>query len=155
METLEGLGTAFTLRLPVTLAITRALLVQVGDGIYAIPAAQIVEALPFEPDTKVATPEHGIVQRPARETVRVREETMPVLRLRDRFDCGPSENDSFVTVVEISGRRTAVVVDALIGQQDIVVKRFDAPREGAPWFSGATVLGDGTPSLIVDLSSLC
>ncbi len=155
LETLEGLGTAFTLRLPVTLAITRALLVQVGDGIYAIPAAQIVEALQFEPDTKVAPPEHGIVQRPARETVRVRGETLPVLRLRDRFDCGPNENDSFVTVVEISGRRTAVVVDALIGQQDVVVKRFDAPREGAPWFSGATVLGDGTPSLIVDLSSLC
>ncbi len=155
LETLEGCGTAFTFRLPVTLAITRALLVQVGDGTYAIPAAQVVEALQFEPGPKVATAEHGVVQRPARETIQVREDTLPVLRLRDRFGCEPTDNDSFVTVVEISGRRIALIVDALIGQQDIVVKRFDAPRDGAPWFSGATILGDGTPSLIVDLSSLC
>ncbi len=155
LETLEGLGTAFTLRLPVTLAITRALLVQVGDGIYAIPAAHVVEALQFEPDLTVSSPVHGVMQQPTRETLRVRDETLPVLRLRERFAYGPSENDSFVTVVEIFGRRTAVVVDALIGQQDIVVKRLDAARDGAPWFSGATILGDGTPSLIVDLGSLC
>ena len=155
LETLEGLGTAFTLRLPVTLAITRALLVQVGDGIYAIPAAHVVEALQFEPSLTVSSVAPGVTPHHPRETLRVRDEMLPVLRLRECFAYEPSAHDSYVTVVEISGRRTAVVVDALIGQQDIVVKRFDAARDGAPWFSGATVLGDGTPSLIVDLGSLC
>ena len=63
-------------------------------------------------------------------------------------------DDAYLAVVEVAGRRTALVVDALIAQQDIVVKPFDVARGSAPWFSGATVLGDGTPALIVDLGSL-
>jgi two-component system chemotaxis sensor kinase CheA len=62
--------------------------------------------------------------------------------------------EQHVLVLELGGRRTAVAVDELTGQQDIVVKQFDAARGGLPFFSGATILGDGAPALIVDVSSL-
>ena len=146
LETIEDTGTVFTMRLPATLAITRALLVRVADAIYAIPAAHVVEALEYEPAMRLG--EDG------REELRVRDETLPVLRLRARFGYPPGDGEGYVAIVEASGRRCALLVDGMIAQQDVVVKPFDATRGGAPWFSGATVLGDGTPSLIVDLGSL-
>lgn len=146
LETIANVGTVFTLRLPVSLAIARALLVQVGSETYALPAAHVVEALEFDP-TLVATFE-------GRESLSVRDELVPVVHLREQFGYPVQRDDRFVAVVEASGRRTALVVDALIAQQDIVVKPYDAVRGSAPWFTGATVLGDGTPALIVDLGSL-
>ena len=59
-----------------------------------------------------------------------------------------------VAIVEVAGRRTALLVDALLSQQDIVVKPMDAVRGARPWFSGATVLGDGSPALVVDVRSV-
>ncbi len=146
LETLEGQGTALTLRLPVTLAITRALLVQVEGETYALPAAHVVEALEYTAGTSVTpvAPDHVVV----------RNESIPLLHLRERFGLPRRSNDVHIAVVEVSGRRTALVVDALIAQQDIVVKPFDMVHGSASWFSGATVLGDGTPALIVDLGSL-
>ena len=146
LETIEGAGTVFTMRLPATLAITRALLVQVADQTYALPAAHVVEALEFDPAMRV--------MQNGREAMTLRDEVLPVLRLRQRFGLPPGEGEGYVAIVEASGRRSALVVDCLIAQQDVVVKPLDAVRGGAPWFSGATVLGDGTPSLIVDLGSL-
>ena len=146
LETLAGEGTAFTLRLPVSLAITRALLVQVAGESYALPAAHVIEVL--EPE------EGAIVTSLAREWIRLRDELLPVVRLRERFGCPPGGEETFVVVVEAAGRRTALVVDALGTQQDIVVKTLDVVRGSAALFSGATVLGDGTPALIVDIGSL-
>jgi two-component system, chemotaxis family, sensor kinase CheA len=146
LETIDGVGTVFTMRLPTTLAIMRALLVRVADDIYAIPGAHIVEALEYDPAMRT--------HRNGEERALIRGQAMPVLRLRDRFGYPPGETEGFVAVVEASGRRCALFVDGLVAQQDVVVKPFDAVRGGAPWFSGATVLGDGTPSLIVDLGSL-
>lgn len=146
LETIEGAGTVFTMRLPATLAITRALLVQVADQTYALPAAHVVEALEFDPAMRVTQGD--------REAMTLRDEVLPVLRLRQRFGFPPGDGEGYVAIVEASGRRSALVVDAMIAQQDVVVKPLDAVRGGAPWFSGATVLGDGTPSLIVDLGSL-
>ena len=146
LETLEGEGTVFTLRLPVTLAITRALLVQVAGETYALPAAHVVEVL--EPAAGT------IVTSLAREWIQVRGELLPVIRLRERFGCPPSGDEAFMAVVEASGKRTALAVDALITQQDIVVKTLDVVRGSAALFSGATVLGDGSPALIVDIGSL-
>lgn len=150
LETIEGLGTVFTLRLPVTLAITRALLVQVAGETYALPAAHVVEALEYNAGTIVTAAE----QDAERETVTLRDEVLPLVHVRERFGHEKRVDDSYLAVVEVSGRRSALVVDALIAQQDIVVKSFNAVRGSAPWFSGATVLGDGTPALIVDLGSL-
>ncbi len=154
LETIEGEGTVFTLRLPVTLAITRALLVQVGEETYALPAAHVVEALEYHPGTIVtATVRDGPHER-TRETIRVRDEMVRLLHLREHFGHPRRLDDVFVVVIEVAGRRTALLVDALVSQQDIVVKPLDRVRDSAPWFSGATILGDGTPALIVDLGSL-
>jgi len=146
LETLEGEGTVITLRLPVTLAITRALLVQVAGETYALPAAHVVEAIEFDPGTIITTAAH--------EAVRVRDEMLPLMHVRERFGHPRRPDDGVIAVVEVAGRRTALLVDTLVSQQDIVVKPFDSVRGSAPWFSGATVLGDGTPALIVDLGSL-
>ena len=146
LETIEGQGTVFTLRLPVTLAITRALLVQVAGDTYALPAAHVVEALEYDPGM--------IVTAAARESLNLRDEALPLVHVRERFGQLRLTHNAYIAVVEVAGRRSALVVDALVAQQDIVVKSFDAVRGSAPWFSGATVLGDGTPALIVDLGSL-
>ena len=95
-----------------------------------------------------------IITTAAHEAVRVRDEMLPLMHVRERFGHPRRPDDSVIAVVEVAGRRTALLVDALVSQQDIVVKPFDAMRGSAPWFSGATVLGDGTPALIVDLGSL-
>ncbi|MEQ1693274.1 MAG: chemotaxis protein CheA, partial [Gemmatimonas sp.] len=146
IETIQGQGTVFTLRLPVTLAIARALLVDVAGSIYALPAAHVVEALSYDPGM--------IVTGAERESLTLRDEVIPIVHLRERFGLPRHLHDAYVAVVEVAGRRTALLVDALVAQQDIVVKSFDAVRGSEPWFSGATVLGDGTPALIVDLGSL-
>ncbi len=146
METLDGQGSVFTLRLPVTLAIARALLVDVAGSTYALPVAQVVEAVAYDPGM--------IVTHAERESLTLRDEIVPLVHLRERFGHPRRADDAYVAVVEVAGRRTALLVDALVAQHDIVVKPFDAVRGSAPWFSGATVLGDGTPALIVDLGSL-
>jgi len=151
LETISGEGTVFTMRLPLTLAIMRALLVQVGGETYAIPAAHVMEVLEF----------HGASRRTGALTITVRDETVPLVALQQRFEDDPlaptaahPDGVRHVAIVEVAGRRTALLVDALLAQQDIVVKPLDAVRGARSWFSGATVLGDGSPALIVDVSSV-
>lgn len=146
LETIAGEGSVFSLRLPVTLAITRALIVQVADERYALPTAHVVEALEFDARMLVAGT--------TREAITLRDDVVPLVHVRERFGHPRHTDESYLVVVEVAARRIALMVDALIAQQDIVVKPFQAVRGSAPWFSGATVLGDGTPALIVDLGSL-
>jgi two-component system, chemotaxis family, sensor kinase CheA len=91
-----------------------------------------------------------------REVLMLREEVLPVVRLRELVQHpGPATQDlEQVIVVEMAERRAALVVDALVGQQEIVVKQFDGVRDGLGVFGGATILGDGVPALIFDVSSL-
>jgi two-component system chemotaxis sensor kinase CheA len=144
----EGKGTTFTLRLPVTLAIVRALLARVGEETYALPLTHIAETLDPRPEE---------VQRvQGREALLLRGRLVPLVRLRELLGSGggvPPERAP-VIVLEMGERRTGVVVDALTGQQEIVVKGFDAPRGMLPLFSGATILGDGAPALILDAGGL-
>ena len=157
LETLPGQGTVFTLRLPVTLAITRALLVQVAGETYALPAAHVVEALEYDARMAVTAPVSAVslpASRDSQLAISLRDEVVPVVPLRERFGHPAHGEESYLAVIEVAGRRSALLVDALIAQQDIVVKPLDMVRGSAPWFSGATVLGDGTPALIVDLGSL-
>ena len=151
LETITGEGTVFTMRLPLTLAIIRALLVEVEGETYAIPAAHVTEVLEF----------NGASRRTGALTITVRDETVPLVALQQRFADDPQapavanpDGGRHVAIVEVAGRRTALLVDALLAQQDIVVKPLDAVRGARPWFSGATVLGDGSPTLIVDVSSV-
>jgi two-component system chemotaxis sensor kinase CheA len=144
----EGRGTTFTLRLPVTLAIVRALLARVGTETYALPLTHVAETIDPRPDE---------VQRvQGRETLLVRGRLVPLVRLRQVLGSGdsPAALRLPVIVLEVGERRTGVVVDALAGQQEIVVKSFEPPRGALPVFSGATILGDGRPVLILDAAGL-
>jgi two-component system chemotaxis sensor kinase CheA len=91
-----------------------------------------------------------------KEVLMLREEVLPVMRMRQLmgFDGERPSGREQVVVVEMAERRAALVVDALIGQQEIVVKQFDGVRDGLTLFGGATILGDGAPALIIDVSSL-
>jgi two-component system chemotaxis sensor kinase CheA len=145
----EGEGTSFTLRLPATLAIVRALLARIGDELYAMPLTHVAETF---------TPRAGEIQRvQGREAVLLRGDLLPLIRLRELLGAAapavPGRGQP-VIVLELGERRTGVVVDALVGQQEIVVKSFEAPRGTLPVFSGATILGDGVPALILDAGGL-
>lgn len=144
----EGKGTTFTLRLPVTLAIMRALLAQVGGETYAMPLTHVAETV---------DPPAGEIQKvQGREAILLRGKLLPLVRLTEMLGTrtGPVPRRATVIVLEVGERRSGVVVDALVGQQEIVVKSFDAPKGTLPVFSGATILGDGRPALILDAGGL-
>jgi two-component system, chemotaxis family, sensor kinase CheA len=143
----QGQGTSITVRLPVTLAIVRALLARVGDETYAIPMTHVNETAHLELNT--------IRQVKGRDVLVLRNDVLPLLHLRDvvrlpKRDAGGGQ----VVVLEVADRRAGMVVDELTGQQEIVIKPFDAVKDGLSVFSGATILGDGVPALILDVSSL-
>jgi two-component system chemotaxis sensor kinase CheA len=149
VRTAEGHGTTFTLRLPATLAIVRALLARVGEETYAMPLTHVAETF---------TPRAGEVQKvQGKEAVLLRGALLPLVRLRELLGAAPPANPGRgqpIIVLELGERRTGVVVDALVGQQEIVVKNFEAPRGTLAVFSGATILGDGRPALILDAGGL-
>jgi two-component system, chemotaxis family, sensor kinase CheA len=147
MRSAKGQGTSVTVRLPVTLAIVRALLARVGDETYAVPMTHVNETVHLEENTIRRVKEH--------EVLVLRNDVLPLMHLRDvvrlpRRDGGRGQ----VVVLEVADRRAGMVVDELTGQQEIVIKPFDAVKDGLSVFSGATILGDGVPALILDVSSL-
>ncbi|HEY7877949.1 MAG TPA: chemotaxis protein CheA, partial [Gemmatimonadaceae bacterium] len=147
IRSVPGRGTAVTVRLPHTLAIVRALLARVRDEVYAVPLAHVNETVELEPDR--------VRRVQGREVMLLRNDVLPMIRFRDllRID-GADAARHQVIVLEVGERRAALVVDELTGQQDIVVKQFDPARESLALFSGATILSDGAPALIVDVGSL-
>ncbi len=141
-------GTTVTLRLPLTLAIVRALLARIGDETYAVPMTHVSETVELRP---------AVVRfLQGREVLMLRDEVLPLVRLRALVEFGGALPRGLeqVIVVELAERRAALVVDALIGQQEIVVKQFDGVQDARSLFGGATILGDGAPALIIDVSSL-
>jgi len=148
MRTSPGQGTTVTLRLPLTLAIVRSLLARLGDETYAIPMTHVSETVELHPDIL-----HTLK---GREVLMIREEVLPLIRMRQLlgYEGEATRGLEQVVVVEMAERRAALVVDALIGQQEIVVKQFDGVQNGLALFGGATILGDGAPALIIDVSSL-
>ena len=148
VTTASGVGTTVTIRLPVTLAIVRALLARVGNERYALPLTHVRETMERGPAT--------IRQVQGRDVLVLRDEVLPVLRLRDVVQLPPGREPVLeeIVVIERGDRRAGLVVDELTGQEDIVVKSYDAVRDGMALFSGATILSDGAPALIVDVASL-
>jgi two-component system chemotaxis sensor kinase CheA len=143
-----GKGTAFVLRLPVTLAIVRALIANVGRERYALPLTYVAETVEF--GTTPTTSLEG------REAIVLRDRVVPLVHLRQLLgvtgDAPPARRP--VIVLEVGERRAGVVVDGMLGQREIVVKGFDAPQGTLPVFSGATIMGDGVPALILDAGGL-
>jgi two-component system chemotaxis sensor kinase CheA len=151
IRSVPGQGTTMILRLPLTLAIVRALLVRVADEVYAIPLAHVSETIELE--SEILRTVKG------REVLLARDEVLPLMRLRDLVGLPAYQSPSeialeHVVVIDLGDRRAGLVIDELTGQEEIVVKQYDAVREGLPFFGGATLLSDGSPSLIVDVSSL-
>ncbi|MFI5213293.1 MAG: chemotaxis protein CheA [Gemmatimonadales bacterium] len=144
----EGRGSTFTVRLPVTLAIMRALLARAGAETYAMPLTHVAETVDPRPE--------DIQRVQGREAILLRGRLLPIVRLSDIVGAGATVSHSRVPVIvlEVGERRTGVMVDVLLGQQEIVVKTFEAPRGMLPVFSGATILGDGRPALILDAGGL-
>ncbi len=143
-----GKGTTFLIRVPLTLAIVRALLADAGGERYALPLAYVAETVEFDP--------RAVTALRSREALVVREQVIPTVHLRDlvasRERPAPSRRPT--VILEVGERRTALVVDALVGQQDIVVAPFDAPRGMPPYVGGATILADGAPALVLDAAAL-
>ncbi|OGU00332.1 MAG: hypothetical protein A2085_06500 [Gemmatimonadetes bacterium GWC2_71_10] len=152
----EGQGSTFTLRMPVTLAIVRALLARVAGETYALPLTHVAETVDPAPS--------DIQRVQGREAFLLRGRLVPLVRLRELLGGGSRSGTGAgdvppavrlpVIVLEVGERRVGVMVDALAGQQEIVVKGFEAPRGTLPVFSGATILGDGQPALILDAGGL-
>ncbi|HUL04066.1 MAG TPA: chemotaxis protein CheA [Gemmatimonadales bacterium] len=148
IRTEPGKGTSFVLRLPVTLAIVRALIARVGDERYALPLTYVSETVEFGevPTTMVE----------GREAIVLRERVVPLVHLRQLLTAGTDTPPPRrpIIVLEMGERRAGVVVDGMLGQREIVVKSFDAPQGMLPLFSGATIMGDGVPALILDAGGL-
>jgi two-component system chemotaxis sensor kinase CheA len=145
-----GKGSTFTLRIPLTLAIVDAMLVRVGGGKYMIPTLVIRESLVPSQNQVTITPE-------GREILRLREEMLPIVRLYDVFGCQPGATklkDGILIVAEDGGRSFAFFVDEIIGQQQTVIKGLPDYIGEAHGFSGCTILGDGSVSLIVDVGAV-
>ena len=145
-----GFGTHFTIRLPLTLAILDGLGVQVGAQTYILPLTSITESLALAPEQ--------IRRLPGGEEIfQFRQEYTPLIRLRRIFGNAPAVDDinsGIVVVVEANGRRAGLLVDDLLGQQQIVIKSLEAHYRRVDGISAATILGDGTVALILDVGGL-
>ncbi|MEW6100095.1 MAG: chemotaxis protein CheW [Pseudomonadota bacterium] len=150
IDSAEGYGMRVSVRLPLTLAIMDGMSVGVGDECYILPLSSVVESFQVEPGMIKTVGTSGRV-------VEVRSEYMPVIELEQvfqvpRFDF--ERASSIMVVVEAEGGRVALLVDELLGQQQVVVKNLEANYRKVPDVSGATILGDGRVALILDVGSL-
>jgi len=143
-----GRGSTFLIRVPLTLAIVRALLAEAGGERYAVPLAYVAETVEFD--------RRAVTSIRDREALVVRDQVIPTVHLRDLVSATSEAKSGRqpTVILEVGERRTALVVDALLGQQDIVVEPFDAPRGMPPFVGGATILADGKPALILDAAAL-
>ena len=143
-----GQGTSMTLQLPQTLAIVRALLVRQAHATYALPLTHVGETVHLLPD------EVGAVK--GRTVAFLREEVIPLHSLGRilRSQNGAPSAKRPAVILEVGEQRVGLEVDQLLGQQEIVVKAFDATGDTLRLFSGATILSDGRPALILDAGSL-
>ena len=144
IESKRGVGTTIRITLPLTLAIIEGLLVAVGDASYVLPMSLVEECVELtREDVERA---HGNQVTP------VRGELVPYLRLRDWFQVAGEEPPiEQITIVTAGGLRFGLVVDRVIGQHQTVIKALGAIYAGVEGISGATILGDGTVALIVDV----
>ncbi|MEJ2573188.1 MAG: chemotaxis protein CheA [Gammaproteobacteria bacterium] len=145
-----GQGSCFTIRLPLTLAILDGQLVRVGNQVYVAPLVSIVESLQIRTDRVNAVAGGG-------EVYRLRDDYIPIMDLRRLF--GIKAGDSalsggLLVVVEGEGKKLGMVVDDLLGQQQVVIKSLESNFRPVPCISGATILGDGTVALILDAGQL-
>lgn len=143
-----GKGTTFTITLPLTLSIIQSLLVKVSTETFAIPQAVIDKIRKYDPS------EISSVHK--KEVYSFEGQTIPVIRLADVLDLKEAtDSQQHVIIVLIGQNRYALVVDELVHQKEIVIKKLGSELNGVSNFLGATILGDGSISLILDVTSIC
>ncbi|MCL0067915.1 chemotaxis protein CheA [Peptococcaceae bacterium] len=148
-----NVGTRFTIRLPLTLAIIRSLMISLGDQIYAFPMANVQETLRVSEDE--------IKSIGNSEVIVVRDKIVPLLRLKEHFGIVDNTHEDadlskelFVVIITSMDKCAAVVVDKLLGEQEVVIKSLGDYLGDIDGLSGATILGDGTVALIIDARGL-
>ena len=145
-----GVGSTMTVRLPLTLAILDGQSVAVGDQVYIVPLASIVESIQVSSSMVNKMAGQG-------ETFILRGEYISIVRLGDIFDVDATAKkleEGLLVVVESEGRLVGIFVDDLLGQQQVVIKSLEANYQKVDGVSGATILGDGSVALILDIPSL-
>jgi two-component system chemotaxis sensor kinase CheA len=148
VNTVPGAGTTFTIKLPLTLAIIQALLVRVVDELYAIPLDSVIESQRVEmQDVRTV---HG------NEVITLRGQVVPLVRIADFFELGGERDPEkvMIVIVGLQGRQVGLVVDSFQGEQEIVIKPLSDVVGRIAGISGATILGNGSISLIIDVHSL-
>lgn len=150
VASVPGAGSTFVIRLPLTLAILDGQLVRVADETYVIPLVSIVESLQID-----GAQVNSIAERA--EVYRLRTEIVPVLRLAQSFGLAGGAHPlagQLAVVVENEGQKVGLVVDELLGQQQVVIKSLDTNFQRLDGVSGATILGNGVVALILDIAGL-
>ena len=145
-----GKGSKFTIRLPLTLAILDGQTVSVGDEDYIIPLISIIESIQLKPEMLNVVIGKG-------ETFKLRNEHLPIIRLHNILGGNPRTTDlveGLLVVVESDGKKMGLFVDELKGQQQVVIKSLEVNYKRIEGISGATILGDGSVALIVDIPGL-
>ena len=150
VESTPGKGSMFSIRLPLTLAILDGQLIRVGQQVYIFPLVSIVESIESQ-DQMIHRVSGGC------DVLRLRNEYVPIIRLWDIFNVEADHqrvDDGLLVIVEGDNIKVAVLVDDLLAQQQVVIKSLQENYRAVPGVSGATILGDGTVSLILDISGL-
>ncbi|TNC72528.1 chemotaxis protein CheA [Janthinobacterium lividum] len=146
----KGFGTTISISLPLTLAILDGMSIRVGDEVYILPLGFVIESLqPAVEDIKDISGKGQVVK--------VRGEYLPLIPLYQMFDIAPrftSPSEGICVILETEGRKAALFVDDLVGQQQVVVKNLESNYRKVVGISGATILGDGGVSLILDVAAL-
>ncbi len=148
VDSIKGEGTTFTIKLPLTLAIVQGLLVKVGKEIYAIPITSVLESVRIKPDE--------IRNLDSYEVFNLRDEVLSLMRLNRLFRISVDEERKyyFIVIVGSGDKKVGLMVDSLIGEEDLVIKPLHDRFTNTPGIAGATILGDGTVALILDVNQL-
>lgn len=146
IRTIDGKGTTFYLKVPLTLAIIKALLFRVGDRIYAVPLTSVAEI------TRSSYQEiHGV---DGHDVIQLREEILPLVHLGGLAEPVYPGKKMFIVVVTVADRRFGLVVDKLVGEEELVIKALDDHLVATDLVTGASILGDGTVVLILNIPSV-
>ncbi|KQN94371.1 chemotaxis protein CheA [Sphingomonas sp. Leaf231] len=147
VASVDGAGSTITLRIPLTLAIIEGLLIRVGEGRYVVPLSAVEECL------ELTREEDG--RSRGQNLITLRDRLIPFVRLREMFATGTSP-DPFqkIVVVSVGQERVGLVVDQIIGNHQTVIKPLTVLHRGVGSFAGATILGDGSVALILDIGQL-
>lgn len=143
----EGKGSTFSIKLPLTLQIIQALLVKVGEDTLAISLGVIDRVIDYK--------EENIKRTNGKEVIIYRDTVIPLVRLSERLEINTTHNGkNFVIIVKVGEKTVGLLVDSLSGQQEIVIKPLGKTLEGLKEYIGATILGDGLVTLILDVAAL-